>query len=238
MIVIAEQYARFKQTLLHQPLESAASSLLEFAESELIPYYRRHERELYVSVYTRIEAGSTKLWVTVVASVQALIFYGNIRQSVDYLVKDAKYIAQVVLPEAPKVVGLESALPETTRRRTGVPGELQRLFRKVERKEMSADEATNAAVSLLYRVEGPQVTDEVPNLVSQLSSELHASSRESPTQDHAALTYSSIAALTAQTPSPAPEPEVPVSREVIPPNRRTGTIARRDPDGKIRFDNY
>jgi hypothetical protein len=173
VIVIAQPYARYSRTLTPAALESAASRLVESADRTT----RRHFGDRYghfgITVVAKVEAGSTRTWVTIGSLVSLLNFYGNIRQSVDYLVKDARDLGTAILSEAPNSLGIHEHA-SGQQKRLGVPGQLRRLFGLVERGEISAEEATRRALLLLERRGGVEAMRELPRLTEQLSSELTA----------------------------------------------------------------
>jgi hypothetical protein len=221
VIVIAEPYARFSRTIDSTLLEPTANKLLVFAEQEIASYYDAAHRRFSVRVFVRIERGSTRTWITVSAVAGALIFYGDIRQSIDYLISDAKRVSDLVLPAVQQVLGTRDEAPAVTQRRLGVPGQLHRLFRSVEQHHLTPDEATSIAVGLLYKGEGPEVFEEVPELTEKLTEEFQEAHHRG---------YL------------APKPQR--LRESIPvidrPRRlRSGLIARRDQKtGKIKYSTY
>src|SRR4051812_33571956 len=57
--------------------------------------------ETSIQIDVEISPGSLKAKVTIVGSIAALItFYGNIRQSIDYIYKDAQFIASGLVTES------------------------------------------------------------------------------------------------------------------------------------------
>lgn len=77
--------------------------------------------------------GSLKLKVTVVATLaNFFIFYGGIRQSIDYLYKDAQTIASAFVTESMFAAGVKSNRVGRTEVRTGVPGALKRIISKLD----------------------------------------------------------------------------------------------------------
>lgn len=168
MIVIAEVYSRFSPTLEVGELSSSGRRLLEFAESSSREYYADRFERLGISISVGLHLGSTKAWVTVGAVVSILTQYGNIRQSVDYLVKDSRLLAQHVLPGISQTLGFGESHPEYVAKRLGIPGRLNRIFEKVRHGELSPAEATRLVLALLKRADGG-IPKELPEIEKQLS---------------------------------------------------------------------
>src|SRR5262245_43869850 len=145
MIVIAEPYSRFRRTIPLDELKSRAGDLLTYSENEIRAYYRSGHPNLEIYVSLRVEQGSTRVWLVVGTVVGALTLYGDIRQSVDYLIKDARSVGELILPEVPTKLKLPET-PEVTQKRLGLPGKLERLFQAVEHHEITPHKATQLAL--------------------------------------------------------------------------------------------
>jgi hypothetical protein len=171
MIVIAEPYARYTRTLEPSDIESAATRLLQAAERATREHFGDRYERLGITIAARVEAGSTRTWVTIGAVLAALNSYGNLRQSIDYLVKDARSVGQVILSESPHSLGVDEHAAGQ-QKRLGVPGQLRRLFVRVEKGELSPEEATSQAVRLRERRGGIDSMPDVPRIARQLRSEL------------------------------------------------------------------
>jgi hypothetical protein len=167
MIVIAEPYAQYRSTIAADDLEHAAANLLQFADQISRSHFADRYGQLDVTVVARVEVGSTRVWITIATLANALISYGGIRQSVDYLIKDGQYLGQLILAGVPESIGIQSRSSEREERRLGVPGQLQRLFSSVERGEISAAEATMRALTILQTQGGVYVMRELPKLTEQ-----------------------------------------------------------------------
>lgn len=171
MFILAESYARFEETVPEETLDAAATELHELAERVLRELYGERYDILRVRVVVRIEIGSCRVWITISCLVTVLTSYGNIRQSVDYLVRDAKTLGTIILPEVGPSLRI-SERPQHHQRRTGVPGRIRALFREVERGTMSADEATTKALSLLYDFSDSNSGHLIPEFAEELSRSL------------------------------------------------------------------
>ena len=79
MIVIAEPYARYTQTLSDSELESAAARLLQLADDACRDYFAQRYEQLGITAVARVEIGSTKTWTTIKAVTTALVLYGSLR---------------------------------------------------------------------------------------------------------------------------------------------------------------
>ena len=62
--------------------------------------------------------------------------------------------------------------PAGQQKRLGIPGQLRRLFIRVENGELSPEEATSQAVRLLEKRGGVESMPAIPRLARQLRSEL------------------------------------------------------------------
>ena len=227
MLVIAEPYFRFLQTLGPTRLESGAAELLQDVEPLIVAQYLGSFERLPIRVSVRVERGSTKAWITVTGLAGALIFYGDIRQSIDYLVGDAKRVADLVRPFVAPNLGLGRAEPAYRERRLGAPGSLHRLFAQVERREISPEEATQRAVDLLYTQGGPETVREAPGLLERLSREFRAARSRPRRGRERELREVPDLPLLALPPEP------------IPSRRRSGVVAARDPlSGALNISTY
>lgn len=226
MIVIAEPYVRFAQTLDGSSLGEHAQRLLSVSEEIALSHdgYRGLRLKFgdgAIAVSVRVEQGSTRAWITITAVVGALTLYGEIRESIDYLVRDARTVGRLLVAQAPESLGLEGERPEMRQLRAGQAGRLKKLFRRVEVGDLSADDATRRAMKILY-----EVRHELPvGLGEQLARELE--------EAEAAEKGSGRKRLPREVPREfALLPE-------RPRRRRIGVIARRDPrDGQLRVDSY
>ena len=227
MLVIAEPYFRFLQTLGPSRLELGATELLQDVEPLIVSQYLGSFERIPVRVSVRVERGSTKAWITVTGAAGALIFYGDIRQSIDYLIGDAKRVADLVRPFVAPNLGLGGAQPAYRERRLGVPGKLHELFAQVQRREISPEEATQRAVNLLYTQGGPETVREAPGLLERLSREFR-DARYRPNRHR------------ERQPRQAPDiPVIAPPPEPIPSRRRSGVVAARDPlSGALNISTY
>ena len=226
MLTIAEPYLRYSESLGPTKLQEAGTLLLERLEPLVRAAYVDDGRALPVSLTVRIERGSTKVWVTVTSLVSALVFYGSIRQSIDYMIKDAKNLSALVAREVPNVTPLGDT-PSYRERRLGAPGQLRRLFQQVERREISADEATQRAVNLLYEQGGPRALQDSPGVTELISRELHDAV---PTRKRR---------RSPRRPVVPPKQQLILPAEPIPSRRRSGVIVGREGgDGPLRVSTY
>jgi hypothetical protein len=241
MIIIAQPYARYQETLAISELEPAATRLLQVAEDVCRQYFAQRYNQLGIMIETRLEVGSTRTWTTIMALTATLIFYGDIRQGADYLVKDAKMLSRLILPKVASTVGLQPSQPERHERRLGVPGELRRLFERVERGDMSADEATSRALHLLPSSDDTDTARELPRLKQKLMAELKAAARFQHDEAQPTKTTPIVKATEA---APKERPELPKRPEMaLPPTtpiqRRRGVIASMDPKtGHVTIRGY
>ena len=227
MLVVAEPYFRFAEAVGPTKLERAATELLEVAVPIVRETYAASFEGFPFSVAIRVERGSTKVWITVSGVAGSLVFYGSIRQSIDYLIADAKRVAAVVQPVIAPAISLRNAEPAYREQRAGVPGQLYRLFAQVERHEISAEEATQRAVSAFYKYGGPQTIQEVPGLLESISREFRET-RSRPSENRRRRKEE--------------KPEIPMLAMPVEPiaqRRRSGVLAVHDPvTGKMKISSY
>jgi hypothetical protein len=228
VIVIAQPYARFTVTLPGSELERSAANLLQVADQACKDYFAQRYEQLEITVATRVEIGSTRTWTTIKGMIAALLLYGGVRQSVDYLVKDGDTVGQLILPRVANSIGLQSSQPERQERRLGIPGELRRLFVRVERGEMTAEEATSRALYLLRAAEDPDTARELPRLTQQLVSEFERAARRQEAQLSVDLQPSGTGQMPAGKGAQPPQlPDLPLPPET-PTRRRRGVVATKD----------
>jgi len=182
MIVLAESYARYHSTLPESELHIAATRLLQLGEEVCREYFGTRYEQFGITIATRVEIGSTRTWTTVKTITKVLLLYAGLREAVDYLATDADILNRHILPRVATTIGLGSVPPERHEHRLGIPGELRRLFTRVERGEMSAEEATGRALNILRAVDGADTARELPRLAPLLAEEFAAAHRRRPPQ--------------------------------------------------------
>jgi hypothetical protein len=117
------------------------------------PYAETSAREFLQSLEPRVELraeeGSKKLWVRFLAASAILGIYGGVRSSLDYMVRDGKNAAAFVNKQVRTRLQLPPRSIVRQERRTGVPGKLRRLFRRVADGGLTVEQATHNAVDML-----------------------------------------------------------------------------------------
>lgn len=80
-----------------------------------------------------IEDGSVKAWILVggILFTNALVQYGSIRTGLDYAIKDARHFSENVFNDI-KASGIPSNDIGRFERRLGVPGQLNRIFKRID----------------------------------------------------------------------------------------------------------
>ena len=246
MIVVAEFYARYRSTIAESELTVTGENLLEFAEDAARKYYAQRYSQLGITITVRVEIGSSRVWITVKALGKALLLYAALRQGIDYLIEDSLNLARLVIPGIPAASKLPPQRPEYHERRLGLPGQLRRLFEKVQSEQLSSDEATNRAV-LLFQQQEEDLVREVPALQGRLSSEFRTfepPTSRTPGEQHSYQSSESAGRRGVPTHTPSlPRRREPVIATVAGTEfrrrRRTGIIATRDPKtGRIRVTLY
>jgi hypothetical protein len=241
MIVIAEPYAHYASTLPAGDIDRAAAALLQSSDEIARTYFTERYQQFEVAVLARVEIGSTRTWVTIATIVNALIFYGNVRQSVDYLVKDGQSLGRMILNAAPASLGTKSGPPSREERRLGIPGALQRLFARVESGGLPPDEATTRALALLQKSGGVETIRELPTLTERLAVEFeHAASGR---RAQLSVDVGQAAAQPERPPHPDKSREAHLPDMTIAPpaplQRRRGAVASKDPEtGTVLISRY
>jgi hypothetical protein len=173
MVIITEFYARYASTVAESELYSGAENLLKFAENAARDYYAERYDQLGITLTVRVEIGSTRTWITIKGLGKAFLVYAAIRQGIDYVITDSQMLARLVVPGIPAALNIPPEHPQYHARRQGVPGQLRRLFEKVERGELSPAEATNVAIDMFGKQE-PDALRAFPDLKDRLSAEFSA----------------------------------------------------------------
>lgn len=222
MILLAEPYIRFSRNLDPSLFPAISERLLQETEGIASATYG----DLTTRVFIRLEQGSTRVWVSITSVVGALVFYGDIRQSIDYLVKDARAVSNAVVPMVKDEMGWSENSIRLKQSRSGVPGKLRRLFQDVRNGKLTPEEGTSQAVDLLYRVEGPGFETSAPNLAERIASEMHETAL---TRAHRGTRRRKRKLPPQDSPAPAP----------MLPSPRIGVIVSRDPlSGAVKISNY
>lgn len=245
MIVIAEPYARFKETLEESELETAATYLLNVGEEVCRQYFEQRYDQLGITIETSVEVGSTKTRVIVKGFLAALIFYGGVRTGVDYLIKDSETVNRLILPKIARTIGLHSAQPERQERRYGLPGEFRRLFKRLKRGEMSFEEAENRALRLLEGSDDPGTAREMPNIRQKIIEEIKDVAANVPSikplemRDKRVLLREEIEKKRLEKQELPRLPDIVALPPRRPTRRRRRVVALRDPrTGEIRTHSY
>ena len=184
MIEIAQPQLTFRTTIHEEELENSALVLFEKTEPLVASFYRRNFPNTPIQIQCSIEIGSTKIVITVATAVNILVSYGSIRQSVDYLIKDAQAVTQLLTPVLSNSIGLNGEKPFRIRRGTALPGKIQRTFRAVERGQISGEEGRHKVeVALREQASTDEISD-VNDLVSDyLSLEFRQAAHIAPAVD-------------------------------------------------------
>jgi len=137
----------------------------------LLHEYAASRAPLFFGADIQIDAvameGSLRLKITVVATLTNLfIFYGSLRQSIDYLYKDAQTVASAFVTESMFAAGVKSNQVGRTEVRTGVPGALKRVISKLDALQLAAPDMTPEEFSASLagiRAELLRIIDTIPS---------------------------------------------------------------------------
>lgn len=119
------------ETYIHLKIEADSkfkTSIVKLLESRIKTYgydYFASNAE-YVCI---VEDGSLKTWIFVVSSIiNATIFYGNLRTSVDYIVNDGRSFSELVINDVKNEPEISDEIIFRAERRLGIPGKIQRIY--------------------------------------------------------------------------------------------------------------
>jgi len=101
-----------------------------------------------IEIFVRIEDGSFKAWLTVVG---ALIFmgisnYGSFRSGIDHIINDARAFSEYVISDFLKEGNTPGEKVVRLERRLGVPGKIQRIFKRIDHMQQGEGLDTNEEV--------------------------------------------------------------------------------------------
>ena len=142
---IAQYHIVLQDTFLQPQMVSIANSAYEFTEGLGKSFFSGNLSEISV----RIEEGSTKFWVSVGTLTTLLFFYGDLRTSIDYAYRDGKALVRQINAKFLSKNGIAEEKVIRKRYSYGTLDQLNYLFKGVERGILTADEATEKAVSIL-----------------------------------------------------------------------------------------
>lgn len=147
MIPIAGVYIHIRESFLQEDYQALGEKIYEYIhslEKDILP-------DIEKGIEVRIEEGSTKVWAIVLTLTNVFIHYGSIRQSVDYVLKDASYINNKVNSYIKDAWDIDKQDIIYERKETGVPGQIKELFRKVDNKVLTPEEATAKALAIIKK---------------------------------------------------------------------------------------
>jgi hypothetical protein len=246
MVIITEFYARYESTVAESELRAAGENLLKFAENTAREYYAERYDQLGITLTVRVEIGSTRVWITIKGLGKVLLIYAAIREGVDYFIADSQMMARLLVPGIPSALNIPPQYPQYHARRLGLPGQLRRLFEKVQRGELSPAEATSEAIDM-FQQQDPKALSEFPDLKDRLSSEFTAILRFVPSiPDEARIYQTKKPVESGGVPKRAPSPRrtrepviAPVPGTSYRRRRRAGLVAARDVEtGDIKIIRY
>src|SRR5713101_5760739 len=174
MIKLAQSYLYFDRELSEEELYKLADFIFEVTEATAAKYFR----DFSFQVSARVEEGSTKTWAVISAVTGAIIFYGDLRSSVETIYHDARAAVTFVNE---RIIERERLRPQEiirTRNSSGTPGKLLRLFERVEAGELSPEEATELAIRTVGEKVAMTPQGEAVDLTERFSEELHRAAPE------------------------------------------------------------
>jgi hypothetical protein len=206
-------------------------------------YFGQRYDLLQIAVVVRVEIGSTRAWIKITAGVafSTLLTYGELRQSVDHLMKDGHALAGLLRPQIAVSIGLESSNVERYEARLGAPGQLHRLFTLVERGEMTADEATTRALGIIRASQDADaiLARELPGLVHALDREFRQAADRAATIETEHRRATSVDRLPGQPDTTIPRRPALGLPPHPPSRRRRGVVARANrATGHVDLSHY
>lgn len=155
-----------------EKLEAFSSELFDIWEARVAQEVPLDDYALTLEIEEGSIKGSGKVLAALVAVGGFLSNYGSIVQGIETLYRHVVFSGHFLTERAHGLLGPDKPEP-TVRKRSGTLGQLQRLFVKVQRGEMSADEAIAEAEQIL----GPEAAS-APDFLQRLSESL----RDAPIQ--------------------------------------------------------
>lgn len=152
---------KIAETYIHLTIDTS-SEFRDAAKSYLYSRANTLSKEIIgkeVELSVRVEGGSFIAWATIfgILTFTALTKYGSLRSGIDYLVKDIRKFSQVVIDNFLHESNISEEDVYRLERRLGVPGKIQRLFKKIDRFE---------------RENHPETSNEIKNEADKLKKEI------------------------------------------------------------------
>jgi len=169
MIKLAQSYLYFDREHSEEELYELADFMFKVSEVTATEYFS----DFSFQVSVRVEEGSTKTWAAISAIAGAIIFYGDLRSSVETIYHDARAVVTYVNESIIQRKGLRHQEIKRTRISSGVPGKLLRLFERVEAGKLSPEEATRLAIKAVGENIIITSQGEAVDLTERFSEELH-----------------------------------------------------------------
>ncbi|MFC1876628.1 hypothetical protein ACFL2E_05065 [Thermodesulfobacteriota bacterium] len=127
---------KLAETYIHLNIE-ASQEFIKESEEFLHHFAQLFSSEIFeqdTRIYIRYESGSWKTWVTVAGAIYIGIGqYGSFRSGIDYLLKDSKRFSNAVIENFVEKEKIDESLIYRTERRLGIPGKIQRLFKRIDK---------------------------------------------------------------------------------------------------------
>ena len=129
MTKLAETYIHLKIDATREFTGEAREYFYEIAKP--ISYDLFHQD---IEIEIRFEDGSWKTWIAVSGAIYIGIGqYGSFRSGIDYLVKDERKFSDTIIERFVDEKKIDQDIIFRTERRLGVPGKIQRLFKRIDR---------------------------------------------------------------------------------------------------------
>jgi hypothetical protein len=129
MTKIAETYIHLKFDATDNFTKENREYLYDIAKSVAYDLFHQH-----CDIDIKIEDGSWKTWIALVGSIYIGIGqYGSFRSGLDTMVKDSKYFSSTIVEKFIDEKEINQEIIFRIERRLGVPGKIQRLFKKIDR---------------------------------------------------------------------------------------------------------
>lgn len=158
---------------LNEELKVELEKYLSTVGREVIEREYNHEYfDNDFSFQIEIEEGSIKVRFRWLGNIAFTVFvaYGGLRTTVDYMVKDAQRVTEVIVENLNDSVNIEREKIVRVERRLGTPGRIQRVFKKIDKLKKNdglSDSEKSLLIGELHR-ELLELVDDLDSIEMQM----------------------------------------------------------------------
>lgn len=156
MAILAETYLHLKVQVTEESRE-ATQKYLEYIGA----LATRNRFDWDVNIACDVEDGSLRTWLVVAGLIYtAITKYGDFREGIDYLVRDARAFSEAIIDKFPTDAEIPQRAIYRCERRLGLPGRIKRLLhdfdkiaKAVEGNDQTVDKDLEKAINQLREIE-------------------------------------------------------------------------------------